>query len=138
MPGLHISQGILLKIFNLLENACHDLDVKMVLIHSGHTALSPSYTHHVLNLQELNRTKAELDTALHFTDCIVQGEQRADGNVVLSCMEAALHVLRQRFTHVAKIIMQSDNAKILLASKLAAPASCVLSCWAQDSGLLPQ
>ena len=53
MPGLHISQGIFLKIFNLLENACHDLDVKMALIHSGQNTLSPSYTHHVLNLQEL-------------------------------------------------------------------------------------
>ena len=66
MPGLHISQGIFLKIFNLLENACHDLDVKMALIHSGHSTLSPSYTHHVLNLQELNRAKAELDTVVQY------------------------------------------------------------------------
>ena len=72
MPGLHISQGIFLKIFNLLENACHDLDVKMALIHSGHTTLSPSYTHHVLNLQELNRAKAELDTAVQYLTTLVE------------------------------------------------------------------
>ena len=63
---------------------------------------------------------------LHSIDCIVQGEQRADGNVVLSCMEAGLHALRQRFTHVAKIIMQSDNAKNLAGkqTKLLLPHVC--------------
>ena len=61
--------------------------------------------------------------ALHF---IVQGEQRADGNVVLSCLEAALHALRQRFPHIAKIIMQSDNAKNLAGkqTKLLLPHVC--------------
>ncbi|KAL5493971.1 hypothetical protein EMCRGX_G015225 [Ephydatia muelleri] len=72
LPGLHISQGIFLKIFNLLENACHDLDVKMALIHSGHSTLSPSYTNHVLNLQELNRAKAELDTVVQYLTMLVE------------------------------------------------------------------
>ena len=72
MPGLHISQGIFLKMFNLLENACHDLDVMMVLIHSGHTTLSPSYTHHVQNLQELNRAKAERDVAVQYLTILVE------------------------------------------------------------------
>ena len=64
--------------------------------------------------------------ALLFIDCIVQGEQGADGNVVLSCMEAALHALRQQFTHVAKIIMQSDNANFLAGkqTKLLLPHVC--------------
>ena len=62
--------------------------------------------------------------ALHVIDCIVQGEQRVDGNVVLSCTEAALRVLRQRFTHVAKIIMQVKMPRILLASKLS--CSCLM------------
>ena len=64
--------------------------------------------------------------ALHFIDCIVQGEQRADGNVVLSCLEAALHALKQRFPHIAKIIMQSDNAKNLAGkqTKLLLPHVC--------------
>ena len=34
--------------------------------------------------------------ALHFIDCIVQGEQRADG-----ILEATLHALKQRFPHIA-------------------------------------
>ena len=31
--------------------------------------------------------------ALHFIDCIVQDEQKADANVVLTCLEAAMHAL---------------------------------------------
>ena len=63
---------------------------------------------------------------LHFIDCIVQGEQKCDANVVLSCFEAAFHVLRSRFPHVKKIIIQSDNAKNLAGkqSKLLLPHVC--------------
>lgn len=64
--------------------------------------------------------------ALHFIDCIVQGEQRADVNVVLSCLEATLHALRQQFPNVVKIIVQSDNAKKLAGkqTKLLLPYVC--------------
>ena len=64
--------------------------------------------------------------AIHFIDCIVQGEQRADGNIVLSCLEAAFHALRQRFPYVSKIIVQSDNAKNLAGkqTKLLLPYVC--------------
>ena len=48
-------------------------------------------------------------TAIHFIDCIVQGEQRADGNIVLSCLEAAFHALRQRFPYVSKIMPQCQK-----------------------------
>ena len=44
---------------------------------------------------------------------VVQDEQKADGNIVLSCLEAALHALRQQFPHVTKLIVQNDNAKNL-------------------------
>ena len=49
--------------------------------------------------------------ALHFIDCIVQDKQKADTNVVLSCLEAAMHALKHRFPYLTKIIVQSDNAK---------------------------
>ena len=53
----------------------------------------------------------------------MQGEQKCDANVVLSCFEAAFHVLRSRFPHIKKIIIQSDNAKNLAGkqSKLLLP-----------------
>ena len=61
-------------------------------------------------MQEVDKTGKTAMT-LHFIDCIVQGEQKADSNVVLSCLEAAFHALRQQFPHVKKVILQSDNAK---------------------------
>ena len=68
----------------------------------------------------------EEEVSLHYFDCIVQGEQKADGNIVLSCLEAALHALKKRFPHVCKIIVQSDNAKNLAGrqTKLLLPHVC--------------
>ena len=66
---------------------------------------------------------------LHFIDCIVEGEQKADANVVLSCLEAAFRALKLRFPHVEKIIVQSDNAKNLAGrqTKLFLPHVCSAS-----------
>ena len=63
---------------------------------------------------------------LHFFDCIVQGEQKCDSNIVLSCFEAALHALRCQFPHVKKLIIQSDNARNLAGkqTKLLLPHVC--------------
>ena len=66
------------------------------------------------------------EPTLHFLDCIVQGEQKCDANVVLSCFEAALHALRFRFPHVTRLIIQSDNARNLAGkqTKLLFPHVC--------------
>ena len=68
----------------------------------------------------------ENDVTLHFIDCIVQGEQKTDASVVLSCLEAALHALRKWFPHVNKLIVQSDNGKNLAGkqTKLLMPHVC--------------
>eukprot|EP00731_Ephydatia_muelleri_P028157 Em0019g1030a len=63
------------------------------------------------HLEENDSTQDKVN--LHFIDCIVEGEQKADANVVLSCLEAAFRALKLRFPHVEKIIVQSDNAKNL-------------------------
>ena len=59
MPGLHISQGIFLKLFELLEDACHELDLKVALIHSREGILSPSFAAFVQKLQELKKGKGD-------------------------------------------------------------------------------
>ena len=66
---------------------------------------------------------------LHFIDCIVEGEQKADANVVLSCLEASFRALKLRFPHVEKIIVQSDNVKNLAGqqTKLFLPHMCSAS-----------
>ena len=37
----------------------------------------------------------------------------AESNVLLCCLEAAFFALKQKFLHVTKLIVQSDNAKNL-------------------------
>ena len=43
--------------------------------------------------------------ALHFIDCIIQDEQKADANVVLSCFEAAMHAMQRHFPYLTKVIV---------------------------------
>ena len=91
-----------------------------------------------VNGQQVDETgKAAM--ALHFIDCIVQGEQKADSSVVLSCLEAAFHALRKRFPHIKKVIVQSYNAKKLCwKTHQAATSICVLCCWIEACGILSQ
>eukprot|EP00731_Ephydatia_muelleri_P014407 Em0008g127a len=51
------------------------------------------------------------ESILHFVDSIVEGDEKADSYVTLSCLEASFHVLKQRFPYVRNVILQSDNAK---------------------------
>ena len=62
LPGLHITQGIFQKIFSLLEEACHELDLKLACHFSTHIQHG-SYSEYVHKLRELTSTRAALDTA---------------------------------------------------------------------------
>ena len=61
MPGLHFAQGIFQKIFTPLEEDCHDLDLKLGFHH--HPWEIGSYFTFVAALQELSKTKSDLDLA---------------------------------------------------------------------------
>ena len=50
-------------------------------------------------------------TTLHFFDSIVLGDEKIDSSVALTFLEASFHMLKQRFPHIKKVILQSDNAK---------------------------
>ena len=78
--------------------------------------------------EEVDDDKGADKVDLHFIDCVVLDEQKADGNIVLSCLEAALHALRQQFPHVTKLIVRSGNAKNLAGKQdQAAPSIYVCS-----------
>ena len=57
-----MTQGIFQKIFTLLEEACHELDLKLASHHSSDEHHG-SYAVYAVALQELNKTRAELDVA---------------------------------------------------------------------------
>ena len=62
--------------------------------------------------KDISATRSDTgnESFLHFVDSIVDGDEKADSSVVLSCFEATFHVLWQHFPHVRKVILQSDNA----------------------------
>ena len=62
LPGLHITQGIFQKLFGLLEEACHELDLKLASCHHS-IEHHGSFTPYTVALQDLNKTKADLDVA---------------------------------------------------------------------------
>ena len=64
MPGLHISQGMLIKLYTFLENECHELDLKMDSSLSSPMKMSAaSYDMYSDALKELSKFKEELDLA---------------------------------------------------------------------------
>ena len=61
IPGLHLSLGIFLRLFNMLEDACHELDIKVALALAKEDGKmdSSSFRVHVTNLKQAQRLKAE-------------------------------------------------------------------------------
>ena len=54
LPGLHISMGILYKLYSLLEEECHLLDLRLALQLSTNTGLTmASYEEYATALREL-------------------------------------------------------------------------------------
>ena len=56
-PGLHITLGIFLRLFLLLEDSCHELDV-LAEMH-GSSEVGPSYERHVTALRQQRAFKDE-------------------------------------------------------------------------------
>ena len=62
LPGLHITQGIFQKIFTLLEDECHNLDLKLAHQHSSEQR-SGSFSPYAEALQQLRKAYEDLDAA---------------------------------------------------------------------------
>ena len=62
LPGLHIMQGIFQKTFGLVEEACHELDLKLAC-HVRPETSHGSYSVYVDKLRALTKTRVDLDTA---------------------------------------------------------------------------
>ena len=69
--GLHITQGIFQKLFGLLEEACHELDLKLASCHHS-SEHHGSFTPYTVALQDLNKTKADLDVAQQSANILEQ------------------------------------------------------------------
>ena len=68
-PGLHITLGIFFRLFCLLEDECHKLDLK-VATESSAAEGGPSYSRHVDSLKTLMKLKDDLEG--YSTVCSIQ------------------------------------------------------------------
>eukprot|EP00731_Ephydatia_muelleri_P009881 Em0005g467a len=63
LPGLHITQGIFVKIFDLLEDACRQLDLQLAYTYTEESSSSSSFTKYAEELHKLQVAKAKLAEA---------------------------------------------------------------------------
>ena len=70
-PGLHISLGIFLRLFTLLEDACHELDVSVALQPIPGSA-GPSFVQYADALQQQSTLPDDIDTFNEQISCLEQ------------------------------------------------------------------
>ncbi len=61
LPGLHITLGVYLRLFTLLEDDCHKLDMEMAELTSPQSGDRPSYTNYTKVIQTERDLLDELD-----------------------------------------------------------------------------
>ena len=58
-PGLHITLGIYNQLFDLLEEACQELDLQLAVLGTGGTAGGSTYHQYVATFQQLHTLREE-------------------------------------------------------------------------------
>ncbi|KAL5500642.1 hypothetical protein EMCRGX_G012236 [Ephydatia muelleri] len=101
LPGLHITQGIFTKIYELLEDACHSLDLQLALVnHEGSSSASfAHYSNELKKLQSAQAKQKQAQSALSAAEELVTyvaiafGEENTILNNLLQHMEEMRHSL---------------------------------------------
>jgi hypothetical protein len=70
-PGLHISLGVFFRLFTLLEDACHELDVS-VAQRSIPGSAGPSFVQYTDTLQQQSTLRDDIDTVNGQIACLEQ------------------------------------------------------------------
>ena len=63
IPGLHMTQGVFMKLFRLLEATCHQFDLQLAYTYQEESSSSSSFTKYVEELHKLQVAKAKLAEA---------------------------------------------------------------------------
>ncbi|KAL5469143.1 hypothetical protein EMCRGX_G030349 [Ephydatia muelleri] len=63
MPGLHMTQGVFMKLFRLLEATCHQFDLQLAYTYQEESSSSSSFTKYTEELHKLQVAKAKLAEA---------------------------------------------------------------------------
>ena len=101
-PGLHITLGIFLRLFVLLENACHELDLTAHM--QGTDDCGPSYQRFSAALQRLTELK---DEQLALNDTKQQLEQLLTHGLAIEVLTVSTPQLQQ-----ALQALQATNTRL--------------------------
>ena len=63
IPGLHMTQGVFMKLFRLLEDTCHQFDLQLAYTYQEESSSSSSFTKYTEELHKLQVAKAKLAEA---------------------------------------------------------------------------
>ena len=63
IPGLHMTQGVFMKLFRLLEDTCHQFDLQLAYTYQEKSSSSSSFTKYAEELHKLRVAKAKLAEA---------------------------------------------------------------------------
>ena len=63
IPGLHMTQGVFMKLFRLLEATCHQFDLQLAYTYQEKSSSSSSFTKYTEELHKLQVAKAKLAEA---------------------------------------------------------------------------
>ncbi|KAL5517788.1 hypothetical protein EMCRGX_G003404 [Ephydatia muelleri] len=63
IPGLHMTQGVFMKLFRLLEATCHQFDLQLAYTYQEESSSSSSFIKYTEELHKLQVAKAKLAEA---------------------------------------------------------------------------
>ena len=114
-PGLHITLGIFLRLFVLLENACHELDLTAHM--QGTEDCGPSFQRFATALDRLTELK---DERLALKDTKEQLEQLLTHGLATGVLTASTPLLLQALQD-----LQATNSRLQQLVRILLIYSCV-------------
>ena len=118
LPGLHISLGIFQRLFDLMEQECHDLDLLLAACQNKRLSsdTTPAFDHFAATYADIHKTSEELDTQRQHSDFLDQALTLLAMNIPESQQEgnSQLEVIRQEARACRQKIGQLVNGSVVV------------------------
>ena len=66
LPGLHVSLGIFMKLWRLLESDCHKLDLELAMVGKGREEDREGFALYLERIQEISKLEEEKEAATQY------------------------------------------------------------------------
>ena len=89
LPGLHMSLGIFLKLWHLMEAECHQLDLELAMVTTGETGDRDGFLAHSRRIHEINALEEEKEQIMQYANaldgiCTAMAAQYGEENQLIS------------------------------------------------------